>query len=184
MSKSEIIDIGVVVERRKLDNPWQEWSWRPVAVIPGAGPVSRWKELHSGKDWTQFHAATLPVELHHKETEGYIVNLGNQIPAVYVVLRDAEDEDAEYPVEAHLVTLSPYEAQDYLDSGEETVEALPMPESIEGWIREFVGRNHVEEPFIKRKRDRLKIEDHKFGKEPIFSESGRVVGRGTGDDDV
>ncbi len=184
MSKSEIIDIGVVVERRKLENPWQDWSWRPVAVFPGAGPIGDWKELQAGDGWTQFHAATLPVELHHKETEGYIVNLANQTPAVYVVLRDAEDDEAEYPVEAHLATVSPYEAQDYLDSGEETVEALPMPESIENWIREFVGHNHVETPFKKRKRDRLKIEDHKFGKEPIFSDPGRVVGRGAGDDDV
>ncbi len=183
MPKIESIDVGVVVERRKIDHPWQEWSWRPVAVIPGAGPEENWREMRSGADWTQFHAGTLPLELHHKETEGYIVNLGNQMPAIYVVLRDAEDDDADYPVEPHLVTVSPFEAQDYLDSGEEIVEALPMPDGLEDWLRSFVGENHVEEKFIKRKRDKLKIEDHKFGKDPIFESHGRVPSQAAGDDD-
>ena len=41
--------LGVVIERREIDNPWQDHEWRPVAVIPGAAPTTEWKELARGE---------------------------------------------------------------------------------------------------------------------------------------
>lgn len=35
MSALESLSVGVVVERRKIDNPWQDYRWTPVDVIPG-----------------------------------------------------------------------------------------------------------------------------------------------------
>ena len=58
------LPLGVVLERRDIDNPWQDHVWRPVAVFAGALEVAEWKVLSSGKGWTQYHAATLPLELH------------------------------------------------------------------------------------------------------------------------
>ena len=51
-----------------------------------------------------------------------------------------------------LVTASPYEAQQYQVGGDEIVEPVAMPEAVIAWVRDFVDRHHVDEPFVKRKR--------------------------------
>jgi hypothetical protein len=53
-----------------------------------------------------------------------------------------------------LVTASPYEAQDYTDSGEELVEKVRMPRVIIGWVEAFVSLHHEHEAFKKRQRDK------------------------------
>ncbi len=145
--------LGVVVERREIDNPWADHVWRPVAVIPGAGPVAEWKPLDEGAGWARYHIATLPLELHRTDTEAYRTNLSNDPPVVYVRLTDAADE-AEHEIEAFLVTASPYEAQDYLDSGEEIVEGVPMPDGVIAWVQDFIDTHHVDKPFVKRRQRR------------------------------
>jgi len=35
MEWRETLPLGIVLERRKIDNPWVDHTWRPVAVIPG-----------------------------------------------------------------------------------------------------------------------------------------------------
>src|SRR5687768_1486292 len=42
--------LGVVVERRRSRSPWQEWSWRPVAVILGAPPLEAEGYLSGGDE--------------------------------------------------------------------------------------------------------------------------------------
>ena len=78
------------------------------------------------------------------------------VPAVYVVLRETADEDAGHELEVVLATASPYEAQDYLDSGEEIVEQVPMPDGLVAWVRDFVEEHHEDEEFVKRRRDNRK----------------------------
>ena len=36
MEKQESMPLGVVVEWRRIDHPWKDHDWRPVAVIAGA----------------------------------------------------------------------------------------------------------------------------------------------------
>jgi hypothetical protein len=125
------LPLGIVLERRAVDNPWIDHVWRPVAVIPGEGPRSPfgyWMRLREGDGWAQFHAGTLTLELFPRETEGYRFNLSQEPPRLFVVLRGGEDQDSEHELVPFLVTACPYEAQDYLDSGEELVEAVPMPD--------------------------------------------------------
>lgn len=177
METSISIPVGVVVQRDAVDHPWAEWSWRAVAVLPGAAPVDGWREIRSGEGWCQFHAATVPLELHRKETEGYLFNLNDKVPALYVVMREDEDGDAsDMPYAVHIVTASPFEAQDYLDSGEDLVERIAMPPMLLDWVKAFVAEHHVEETYKKRKRDSLKTEEQKFGKEPIFLRRKRDPG--------
>jgi len=145
------IKIGVVLERRRIDSPWQDHAWTAVGVIPGAADVDEWKTLQSGEDWIRFHAATLPLELFRKETEGYKVNLSQDPPHVFVVLRPGEDGDGPEMTPFH-VSVCPYEVQDYMDSGEEQVDDVPMPDEILDWVQAFIDAHHVDEPFIKRKR--------------------------------
>ena len=73
---------------------------------------------------------------------------------VYVMLSVSDDPDDAREVELALVTASPYDAQDYLDSGEDILEGVPMPDGVIAWVQSFVDRHHVDEPFYKRKRKR------------------------------
>jgi hypothetical protein len=152
--------LGVVVERRELDNPWQRWAWKAVAVLPGAPPVEGWRELARDERAVRWHAATLPLELHRAETEAYRVNLAGRSPAIYVVLRKTQPSErtAGNEVAPFLVTASPYEAEGYME-GEDLVEAVPVPQGLLAWVQAFVERHHVDQPFVKRKRKRMKGEE-------------------------
>lgn len=174
LERSVSIPVGVVVAREEAANPWQDYIWRPVGLLIGAQTNDGWRELDREPGVIRYFAGTVALELHAKETEAYLVNLQNKKPVVYVVMREAEDDDAPHPVEIHIATVSAFEAQDYLDSGEEVVEPLAMPQTLIAWVDRFVEHHHVEEKFIKRKRDKLDLKDHRFGKEPIFVQSGRV----------
>jgi hypothetical protein len=143
------MSLGVVVERRELDNRWQRWGWKPVAVIPGAPPVDAWRELIRGERFVRWHAATLHLELHRADTEAYRANLSGKVPAIYVGLRRQSGGEHEYA--PFLATASPYEAAGYT---EDIVEAVPMPDALIAWVQAFVDRHHVDEPFEKRERDK------------------------------
>ncbi len=147
--------LGVVVERREIDHPWCDHSWRPVAVIPGAPEIDDWRLIAEGEGWAHFHAATLPLELYPREAEGYRLNLSKPVPAVYVVLRPGEEAE-DHEVEPFLVTVCPYEAQDYLDADDDIVEGVAMPEAVIAWVQDFVDRHYRDEPFVKRKRKKWK----------------------------
>ena len=163
------LPLGIVLERRAVDNPWIDHNWRTLAVIPGARPLSPladWTPLGEEGDRAQFHAGTLNLQLFPKETEGYKVNLSQDPPRLYVVLRNEEEGLCDHEVLPFLVTACPYEAQDYLDSGEEQVDVVPMPDGVIAFIQDYVGRHHVEEPFHKRKRKRADTGDEAFARRP------------------
>jgi Protein of unknown function (DUF3305) len=171
MERSLTMPLGVVVERREIDHRWQKYSWRPVAVIPGAPPIEAWRELAHGELFVRWHAATLPLELHRTETDGYRANLAGKVPAIFVVLRKIQpsEKSAGNDVAPFLVTASPYEAEGYLE-GEDVVEVTPMPEGLIAWVEAFVERHHVDEPFVKRKRKRAKGgdgEEERFASPPV-----------------
>ena len=171
MKAQESLPLGVVLERRRIDHPWQDFDWRPVTVIPGApalDPEGAWRMLAEGEDWVHYHSGTLTLELFRRETEGYKVNLSNDPPRVFVILRSGEDMGSAHDVVPFLVTACPYEAQDYLDSGEDIVEGVPMPDVVLAWVHDFVDKHHVDEPFKKRKQKRHDPEEVGFGrKAPI-----------------
>jgi hypothetical protein len=146
---TQSMQVGVVLERRRIANPWQEYAWRPVAVIPGAPEVARPRLLMREGPIELYHAATLPLELFRTDTEGYRYNLSQQEPRVYVVLRFSEAEGEPLPF---LVTMCPYEAQDYSESGNDLVDAVPAPDPILAWVAEYIERYHVDMEFTKRVR--------------------------------
>ena len=52
MSALESMRVGIVVERREIESRWADFTWEPVAVIPGAAPLessSEWLPLRSGE---------------------------------------------------------------------------------------------------------------------------------------
>ena len=169
MATEETLSLGVVLERRESDHPWQDYSWCPVAVFPGAPacePRGTWILLSQGEGWEQYHGGTLTLSLFRKETEAYKVNLSQTPPRIFVVLRGDEESDAIHEMVPFLVTASPYEAQDYLDSGEEIVEAVPMPADVIAFVENYVTQHHVDEPFYKRKRKRYDPNETGFARKP------------------
>ncbi len=162
MDRLETMRLGVLVERRDIDNPWQDYVWRPVAVIPGAPEVDQWKVVNRGQGWIHYHAATLSLELHRKETEAYHYNLASRPPVIYVILRQ-DEEAGEREVEPFMVTASPAESQDFLDAGDDIVEAVAMPEVVVDWVQAFVDTHHVDQPHYKRKPKRVDPNKVGFG---------------------
>ena len=163
MNADASMSLGVIVERREVENPWQDFAWRPIAVVPNAARGGRWRELQKGDDWVHFLAATFDLELFRGETEGYMTNLSQDPPLIYVVLREGEEAE-DNDVEPLHVTACPFEAMGYYESGDEIVEGVPMPDNVMGWLREFVDLYHVETPFEKRKNKRHK--DKQAGSRP------------------
>lgn len=155
--KQMLLPIGVVVRRAPGVTRWAAWSWRAVAVLPGAGPAD-WRELRREGEAVEYHAATLTLDLHHTQTDGYLDALRARVPSVYVVMRPVVAGGDAMPFDVTLVTASPFEAQDYCDTGEDIVEKVPMPEGLIALIRDFIAAHHVEEQFKKRKRDRQRID--------------------------
>ncbi len=166
--KLETVPLGIVLERRESDHPWLDYEWAFVSVIPGAPHVEQPRVLRKSDGVTQFHAATLDLDLHRAEAEAYHYNLTSPEPSLFVVLREDDEEESGAPIEAALVTASPYEAQDYLDSSEDIVERILLPSDLKAWVENFVDAHYAPQEFKKRKRDRVKQEDHKFGQETLL----------------
>ena len=153
---SQTLRVGVVMRRAPGATRWAKWVWKAIAVLPGA-PDANWKVLRREGDVTEYHAATPELTLYVSDTEAYVHELGAQVPSVYVILRP-DPEGGEIGLSVLQVTASPYEAQDYADSSEELVEKIPMPPAILEWVRSFVAEHHVEEPFVKRRRDKKRVD--------------------------
>ena len=154
MDNQAAMTVGVVVERRDSSNPWVDHVWTPIAVIPNPPePDTPWRALRQGDGWAHFLARTLTLEIFKGETDGYLENLRQTPPSVFVVLRQGEERE-DNDIEPFRVTVCPYEAMGYIESGDEIVEGVPMPEEIGAWVRAFVDHHHVEEPFRKRKNKR------------------------------
>jgi len=52
-----------------------------------------------------------------------------------------------------IVTADPSEGEGYTAAGNDLVDSVPMPDSIREAIEAFIATHHVEQPFVKRKRD-------------------------------
>lgn len=155
------LHVGVILRRQPGATRWAKWAWRATAVLPGAGPAD-WRLLRRDGDATEHHAATMPLELHRADAPAYREALAMAQPAVWTVLRF--DPDAPSPAapegapEVHLLTASPYEAQDYMDSGEEQVDAIAAPPALLEAIEAFTAACAPEETFKKRRRDRVRTD--------------------------
>jgi hypothetical protein len=143
--------VGVVVRKTPGVTKWAKWNWKAVAVLPGAGPAN-WHELRRDGDAVEYHAGTLELELYRTDTEAYLAGLTCNVPVLYVIMRNAGHDAELADIDLSLITASPYEAQDYADSGEELIERIPMPASVLAWVGDFVAKYHQQEVFIKRKR--------------------------------
>ncbi len=168
MNIVETVPICVILSCDAVDSLWAEHIWRPVSVILDAPEGVNGKIREAGDGWTHYFMESDPLELHRMDAEAYKAGLqqADKI-SLWVVLQDDDDPEASIPYSVQLVTASPYEAQDYLDSGELIVEAVDMPEVLRAFIQEFVDQCPDDEKFIKRKQKKKYFDDHTFGQQPL-----------------
>ena len=151
MNARETIPVGVIVERSKSMNQWAEFYWRAVGVLPGQPETPAWTKISDDGERTTFYAGTANVELYRTETGFYRDNLASGAPSLWVALRAA---DGEPPFAVAAVTADPAEGESFTETATDLVEQVPMPAAIQQFVAAFVAEHHVEQPFVKRKRDR------------------------------
>ena len=145
------IAVGVVVERRKAQSPWIDFTWKPVTALAGLPDAAPWTPLSQDGDGTTFYAGAAEIELYRTETTNYRDNLDSGAPMLWVALRPT---GVEPPYEIFAVTADPAEGEAWTETGNDLVDVVPMPEAVRAAIDAFVAEHHVEQPFHKRERDR------------------------------
>jgi hypothetical protein len=144
------IPLGVVVERRKAQSPWIDFTWKPQSVLVGLPEAAPWTILSEGGDTTTIYAGTAELELYRTETPHYRDNLASG-GRLWVALRPTGIDP---PYEIFGVTADPSEGEGWTEGGTDLIDVVAMPEPIRAVIETFIAEHHVERPFYKRKRDR------------------------------
>jgi hypothetical protein len=145
------IAVGVVVERRKTMSKWIDFIWKPVSVLVGTPDASAWTTLGTTEDAATFYAGAAEIALYRTETANYMSNLSASAPSLWVALRPT---GVEPPYTIVAVTADPAEGESFTQAGDDLVEPVAMPAAVREIVAAFVAEHHVEQPFVKRKRDR------------------------------
>jgi hypothetical protein len=144
-------EVGVVVRRRSIDNPWIDHMWSAVTVLDEVPATAQWTVLSSEPDATIYYAGAASIDLFSSDTANYRDNLADGDPRIWVALRR---QDGGPELELTKVTADPTEGEAMFESGCDVIGTVPMPAEIAAWIAAFVDQFHVERVFHKRKRDR------------------------------
>lgn len=169
----EDLTVGVVVERRALDNPWVDHVWLPSAILPGAPPVDAWTVLGEHGGVRQVYAGAHIISFFSTDTAHYRGNLTSGAPKIWVSLRRG---DGEPPVSVIGVTADPAEGEAFTEAGDDIVEAVAMPSEIALRLAAFVEAHHIERDFHKRRREEA-------DPEALASRPGVAASRAGDDDD-
>ena len=145
------IAVGVVLQRRKAQSAWIDFTWKPVDVLAGAPDASPWTMLSEVGDAATFYVGSADIELYRTETGYYRDNLASGAPMLWVALRPT---GVEPPYEIFAVTADPSEGEAWTQSSSDLVDVVPMPNAVRAVLEGFIAEHHVERPFFKRKRDR------------------------------
>jgi hypothetical protein len=145
------IAIGVVVERRKAQSPWIDFTWKPVCVLAGLPNASPWTLLSQDLEGATFYAGAAEIELYRTETGNYRENVASGEAKLWVALRST---GVEPPYEIFTVTADPAEGEALSEAGSDLVDVVAMPDAVRAEIDAFIAAHHVERPFYKRKRER------------------------------
>jgi hypothetical protein len=144
-------EVGVVVRRRSIDNPWIDHMWSAVTVLEDVPATVPWTVLSSEAGATIYDAGAARIDLFSSDTSNYRDNLADGEPRIWVALRR---QDGGPELELTKITADPTEGEAMFESGCDVIGTVAMPAEIASWIAAFVDQFHVERVFHKRKRDR------------------------------
>lgn len=142
--------VGVVCLRRRLDSPWASEQLEPHAVLPDAPALEAGASLGQSTAGELVYFGAAELAFWTGETGHYRDNLATGAPLLWVALTP-QGEFGDYAV--GLVTANPYEGESLSDGSGLVLGTTPMPADIAAELAAFVAAHHVEQPFVKRKRD-------------------------------
>jgi hypothetical protein len=128
--------VAVVMQRRAIDNRWQQETWEPIGVLQGYDDEKAPRVLVETKDIKQWLYPGFELALTLSEAEGYYHNVSSNQPCVFVLWR--MEAGTAVP---QFATVSYDEASRWMDGGE-SVDRVPMPPDLFGWVGEFVEKNY------------------------------------------
>jgi hypothetical protein len=166
----EYIRVGVVAARKAVDNPWIDHVWTPVAVLPDAPDVAPWTVLSQQPGETQYYLGAHTFALYSGDTGHLLENFASPQAKIWVSIRPT---GLDPPLELVGVTADSSEGEGYVSNLGDVVEALPMPELVAARVIAFCNEHHVERPFVKRKRDKARIDVFQRQAGPSGSAGGR-----------
>jgi hypothetical protein len=143
-------NIGVVIGRRRVDNPWIDHIWVPHAVLVQTPDVAAWTLISEEGDLALHYAGEATIELFASETANYRDNLASGDPRLWIACRSREGGATPEFLRA---TADPTEGEAFFEGGADVVGTVAMPAEINAWIAAFVEAFHVERVFHKRQRD-------------------------------
>src|SRR3546814_2877781 len=104
----ETMEIGVLVEYRKLKNPWIDHAWMPSAVLVGAPAAAPWTVLDATPQATRYYAGPFQLEFFRTDTGSYRDNLGSARPCIWVSLRPSDARSEEHTSELQSLMRTSY----------------------------------------------------------------------------
>jgi hypothetical protein len=155
-------EVGIVLARRALDNPWIDHLWSPHGVLFPVPDCAAGELLSEEGDVRLVFAGAATVQLYVPETANYRDNLSTGTPLLWIAARTNEGGTPDFL----RVTADPTEGEAWHEAGSEIVATVVMPDDIAAWIAAFVDAFHVEQVFQKRQRDRSERKERGFGHKP------------------
>jgi hypothetical protein len=149
--KPQNLIAGLPLAKRKSHSPWLDHSWEAHAVLAEPGAAAAGASLGRAGEDQLFYGGAATLEAHTIETQFYRDNIASGAPKIWVVLRPQAGDALPDIIK---VTCDPTEGEGYTETGWDIVNVAPMPEPIQLALIAFIDAHHVEQPFIKRKRDR------------------------------
>lgn len=132
--------LAVIMQRRALNNRWQNEAWEPWSVLESREPRAEPRLLVEETGLAQWLHPGFDLVLHRDEAEGYYLNVSTDSPRVFVLW--IMDEGRGLPLD---VTASYHEASRWMDAGH-TMDSVPMPAEILAWVGDYVQKNYRPEP--------------------------------------
>jgi hypothetical protein len=155
IAPAKTITVGIVAERSRGTGRWSDTLWRPVSAFTGAPDTPVWTKLSDDSERATFFVGTAEIELYRSEAGNYRENLLVEQPLLWVAMRSTSGDP---PYSLVGATVDPAEGESWVALGADLVDSVVMPPAVEAVVADFVAEHYVEQPFLKRKRDRANPE--------------------------
>jgi hypothetical protein len=140
--------LAVTTRRVALTNRWVTEMWEVAGVSPDESRAEITRESQGVDTWLWRGFA---LDLHPSEAEGYFLNISAPDPRVFVMWR-LEDWDGSPTARPWVTTISYHEAARMMDAGE-TVDSVPILQSVRDWLAPWLEANYKPEPRRKHRRN-------------------------------
>jgi len=181
LSDGSSIHLSLVYERIASPHPWLDWEWTVCGMMPVVETdANRAPRLLERSDtMSRWLGEPSRLELHRTDLDAYVYNLTSPQPSVYSVAHELDEPVADGLIwNTHLITMSSYEAEEYMSGDDALIGKLVMPCDVREWLEAFVALHYKDSTFKKRRRDRLDTEEYKFGQESLVELRRRMLASG------